>query len=398
MRRTQLFAKPTWHTLGLWAQCPVCVLLAFAILAPCSAVAQLANRPARVEVVVPKPPTPVTVDTQRVLVYELYVTNFSPGPLRLRQIDILDPAKPANPLARYRDSALRGMVVSAGSMMGDTTSTGLEPGGRRVVFVWLPILGQANSPVALRHRLVFDILDSATMQRDRGTRSQLDSIMVPVLVATAPALSAPLHGGQWLAASGPSNASDHRRTVAAIGGRAWLAQRFAIDWNMVGPNGDTHHGDEHQNESYWGFGQSVHAVAAGQVVAVVDSIADNAPHLPLPPITLGNITGNVVTIRIGPGQYATYAHLKHGSIRVRAGQTVTAGDVIALVGNSGQTTAPHLHFQITDGPAALGSEGIPYVLRSYTDLGSGSTFEENAHPSIARQRALPGENDVVALP
>ena len=62
-------------------------------------------------------------------------------------------------------------------------------------------------------------------------------------------------------------------SIAAIGGRAWLAQRFAIDWNMVGPNGDTHHGDEHQNESYWGFGQSVYAVTAGQVVAVVDSIA-----------------------------------------------------------------------------------------------------------------------------
>jgi murein DD-endopeptidase MepM/ murein hydrolase activator NlpD len=107
----------------------------------------------------------------------------------------------------------------------------------------------------------------------------------------------------------------------------------------------------------------------------VDSIADHAPHSPLPPITLGNIGGNVVTTRIGPGQYAMYAHLKHGSTRVRIGQNVAAGQIIALVGNSGQTTAPHLHFQFTDGSALFGSEGIPYVLRSYTDLGSGSAFE-----------------------
>ena len=70
MRRRQLFAKPTRWTLRLRVQSPVCVLLAVAILAPCSAAAQLANRPARIEVVVPKPPTPVTVDTQRVLVYQ----------------------------------------------------------------------------------------------------------------------------------------------------------------------------------------------------------------------------------------------------------------------------------------------------------------------------------------
>jgi murein DD-endopeptidase MepM/ murein hydrolase activator NlpD len=166
----------------------------------------------------------------------------------------------------------------------------------------------------------------------------------------------------------------------------------------VGPNGDTHHGDEHQNDSYWGFGQSVHAVASGQVVAVVDSIPDHAPHSPLPLITLGNIAGNYVTVRIVAGRYATYAHLKHGSIRVHTGQNVSSGEVIALLGNSGQSTAPHLHFQITDGPAVLASEGIPYLLTSYTDLGSGQAFEESQHPTIPRRRAIPEENEVVAFP
>ena len=65
---------------------------------------------------------------------------------------------------------------------------------------------------------------------------------------------------------------------------------------------------------------------------------------------------------------------------------------------AGQTTAPHLHFQLTDGPSVLDSEGIPYTLESYTDLGSGQDFEEDKHPSIPRRRAMPGENEVVALP
>jgi murein DD-endopeptidase MepM/ murein hydrolase activator NlpD len=133
------------------------------------------------------------------------------------------------------------------------------------------------------------------------------------------------------------------------------------------------------------------------VVAAVDSIADNVPHSSLPPFTLGTIAGNFVTIRMAANQYATYAHLKHGSLRVHTGQSVSTGDVIALLGNSGQATAPHLHFQITDGASVLGSEGVPYVLDSYTDLGSGQSFEENKHPSILRRRALPEENEVVAL-
>jgi murein DD-endopeptidase len=365
-----------------------------------SAVAQIAERPARVEVVIPKAPTPVTVDTQRVLVYELHVTNFGTGPLVLRQLDIMDAASPHVPLASYRDSALGRVVVPAGSMMdmGGASSTRLDPGVRAIVFVWLPIEPSRGTRDVLRHRLFFDIGDSATMRRDRGTQSVIDNIMVEVSRRPAPVLPAPLRGGQWLAGSAPSNTSDHRRSLAAIDGHVRIAQRFAIDWNMVGPNGDTHHGDEHKNESYWGFGQPVYSVASGEVVAAVDSIADHPPHSAPPVVTLASITGNYVTVRIGPDRYATYAHLEHGGIRVHVGQSVRAGEVIALLGCTGQTTAPHLHFQLTDGPSVLDSEGIPYTLESYTDLGSGQDFEEDKHPSIPRRRAMPGENEVVALP
>jgi murein DD-endopeptidase MepM/ murein hydrolase activator NlpD len=236
------------------------------------------------------------------------------------------------------------------------------------------------------------------VRRDGATQSALDRIVVPVSRDVTRVLRAPLDAGEWLAGSGPSNTSDHRRALTAIDGRGYIAQRFAIDWQMVGSNGNTYHGDEHQNESFWGFGQPVHSVAAGEVIAILDSIPDNVPHTALPTATLRTIAGNFVMIRIGAHQYATYAHLRRGSIRVRVHQRLGRGDVIGLLGNSGQSTAPHLHFQVTDGPSVLGSEGIPYVLGSYTFLGPARDFEERAHPTVPRRREIPVEDAVVGLP
>jgi murein DD-endopeptidase MepM/ murein hydrolase activator NlpD len=133
------------------------------------------------------------------------------------------------------------------------------------------------------------------------------------------------------------------------------------------------------------------------VVAAVDSIEDHAPHGPVPPVTLANIAGNYVTIRIGPDRYATYAHLKRGSIRVHTGQRVGSGEVIALVGNTGQSTGPHLHFQISDGNSFLGSEGVPFVFDRFRFLGYAKDFEENKHPDSPRRLEIPVEDEVIGL-
>jgi len=361
------------------------VLIA-ATLSAHAAMAQLARRQARVEITTPKPPQVVIVDGHRVLVYELHVTNFGRGPLGFREIDVF---ADKDQVAAFRDSALTQMLQPG---------TVLNPFSLTVAYVWIALDPPKVVPARLRHRLVFDVLDTADQRRDGGTQSAIDSIVVPVTHVASLLVRAPLDSGQWLAGSSPSNTSDHRRSLNAIDGHGYVARRFAIDWVRIGPNGNTYHDDEHRNENFWGFGQPVRSVAAGEVVAVLDSIPDNTPHAPLPGFAPRTLAGNFVTVRIGPGQYATYAHLARGSVRVHVRQHIGRGELVGLLGNSGQATGPHLHFQITDGPSVLASEGIPYVLDRYTFLGYAKDLDPDKHPSIPRRAELPGNDAVVGLP
>ena len=358
--------------------------------------AQLSQRQARVEVLAPKPPTPVIIDSaEQVLVYELHVTNMGGGALRLVELQVSG-NNPSRLLATYRDAALRDMVERAGLRQGGATR--LDPGQRAVVFVWLPLSRSSSMPATLSHRVLFDILDSAYVSRDAGTQQAIDRIIVPVLRDSQLVIKPPLDSGEWLVGDGASNTSSHRRSVNAVDGSAQDAERFAIDFVRIGPNGDTYQGDEHRNESYWTFNQPVRSVADGEVVAVVDSIADHTPHAPIPRVTLANIAGNYVTVKIGAHRFATYAHLRRGSTRVRVGQHLKTGDVLGLVGNTGQATGPHLHFQITDAPSVLAAEGIPFVFERYRFLGNAADFEESKHPNQPRRNMLPREDEVIGFP
>lgn len=112
-------------------------------------------------------------------------------------------------------------------------------------------------------------------------------------------------------------------------------------------------------------------------------------------VTLDNIAGNYVILRIAPKRYVTYAHLQTGSIKVALHDRVARGTVIARLGNTGQATAPHLHFQVTDGNSVLQSEGVPFIFANFTDLGPGSDYEVGKHPSIPRRDSIPGKDEVV---
>ena len=100
------------------------------------------------------------------------------------------------------------------------------------------------------------------------------------------------------------------------------------------------------------------AVADGIVAATKDSIPENPVGGRAVKIDLVTVGGNFVGIDIGNGRYALYAHVQPGSLRVKVGDHVKRGQVVALLGNSGNSTEPHVHFQIAD------ATGVPVVGRS----------------------------------
>jgi len=74
--------------------------------------------------------------------------------------------------------------------------------------------------------------------------------------------------------------------------------------------------------------------------------------------------GNIITIRHeanGVVEYTSYGHLKAGSVRVKPGDVVKQGQIIGEVGDTGDSDAVHLHFQVNAGPNAFMSKSLPAV-------------------------------------
>src|SRR6267154_877696 len=376
-------------------------LISFLIVLAVFGVPQAAfarERGPRVEVVCPSPPMSVKLGEHKVLVYELHITNFDIMPLTLKRLEVFADAGGNQPLKVISDEALAAVMVEAGSMSGAKDSQIIGPAKRAVVFVWIELGLDARLPGSLRHRMIFAAGAAGDAGGGATAESTLEDFLVPVGQDAAVILSLPFEGGVWLAGDGPGNDSNHRRSIVAIDGHTHDAQRFAIDWVKVGPNGDSHHDGTARNENWWGYGEPVLAVADGEVTQVLDGIPENAPRVLPREVTLDNIVGNYVTLRIASNRYVTYAHLQTGSVKVRLHDHVARGRVIGRLGNTGQATAPHLHMQVTDANSALESEGVPFIFSSFTDLGPGSDYELDKHVSIPRTDSIPGQDEVVEFP
>ncbi len=302
-----------------------------------------------VDLMVPVPPVPVLLNGKTHLMYELHITNAGDGMLNLKRIDVLGDGKV---LAGFEGKELNGMLYREDEpARGDNRS--LPPGVRAVAFLDVVLDAGVSPPAELQHRIAVAELT-------------LDGPAVAVSKAKPMVLGPPLRGGEWLAANGPSNTSIHRRALLAVAGRYHIAQRFAIDWLREGADGKTYNGDPKDNKNYHAYGSEVLAVADGVVVELKDGIPENVPgpRSRAVPITLETVGGNHVVLDLGGGRYAFYAHLQPGKLRVHMGDRVKRGQVLGLLGNSGNSTEPHLHFHLSDGVSPLGSEGLPYVLDS----------------------------------
>ena len=337
------------------------------VTAAVSAAAAAQQIPASIEFRVPKPPTVAAGDSGAFLTYELVVTNLTPSVVALKRIEVLNGADTSRAMLTVADSALMRVIARPGVNVPPSERLQIGGGSRAMLYLWLPMeRPPIRAPATLRHRLTFQRIggDSAVFV--------LSGAVTPVTPA-AVRIRPPLRG-EWFAANGPSNLSGHRRTAIALDGTVAIGQRFAIDFLQIDSSGNTWRPgtDSTRNASYYAYGKEIYAVGDGIVVETKDSIPENSPRSAVAravPITLVTVGGNHIVVDMGQGHYAFYAHVQPGTLRVKLGDRVKAGQVLALLGNSGNSTEPHLHFHMGDGVSPLGSEGIPYALSSMELVG-----------------------------
>ena len=343
------------------------------------------------DVSVPVAPTAFKAGGKTHLVYELHATNFSRSDCVLTRLEVIGAGEKS--LARYEGNELAAMLARPGAPP-DVEKPKVGAGLRAITHVWLTLEAGAEIPTTLQHRLgvkVGDFPEEMVLDCARVAVGQKPLVISP-----------PLRGGEWLAGNGPSNTSGHRRALIAVSGQAHIAQRFAIDWVRLREDGRTFTGDPKDNKNYRCYGAEALAVADAVVVAAKDGIPENVPGPTsrAVPITLETVGGNHVILDLGQGRNAFYAHLQPGSLRVKVGDKVRRGQVVGLVGNSGNSTEPHLHFHISDANSPLGSDGLPYLLPAFEVQGKGWGWKAAEAKAAAekRQMEIPLENDVVRFP
>ena len=342
------------------------------------------------DVVIPIAPTAFKADGKWHLVYELHLNNMDRWAYQLTKVEAISGDSAERSLVSYSGTELNGAMSRPGQP-ALTDKSKIGPGSLAVVYVWATVNSLEEVPATIRQRLTVKV----------GTYpEEMIIVTAPIAVGRgAVAITSPLRGDHWLAANGPSNTSGHRRALIPIDGHAAISQRFAIDWVKLGDDGKTYKGDEKDNKNYYAFGSEALAVSDGIVTETKDGIPLNVPGIDsrAVPITLETVGGNHVIIDIGNGNYAFYAHLQPGSLRVKLGDKVHRGQVVGLVGNTGNSTEPHLHFHIENGSSPLGAEGLPYSLPSFEVVGHGWTWKpsDSKGPAEIHKNEMPTENEVV---
>jgi murein DD-endopeptidase MepM/ murein hydrolase activator NlpD len=131
-------------------------------------------------------------------------------------------------------------------------------------------------------------------------------------------------------------------------------QAWALDLGVLADDNRRADGTGRSNSDFAAYGQPVVADAPGVVAIVVDGVPDNQPKQ----VNGYDKHGNYVVIDHQNGEFSLMAHLSPGSIRVRPGQLVAAGEELGRCGNSGQSTEPHVHWQVMNHALAHVARGL----------------------------------------
>lgn len=322
----------------------VCSLIS-SLLFTSKAFAEELNLPPSATINVYEAPRPVLALNKAYLVYELYVTNYAAQPLVLTSLDVSGDDFKHFKLSK-EDLAKSILAIKPDDKKSNSLT--LQPGEAKIFYLWFAFDNLSKVPNKLKHEFIF---------KNGSINTEYTINKTPAVI-----ISAPLKGANWLIGNGLSNFSVHRRSAVYFDGRPYFSERYAVDLVILDKNSKTFKGDVNKNKSYYCYNQDVLAVAKAKVVQVKDGIPENIPHSDkyAAPMNVESMGGNYIILDLGEGRFASYAHLIPGSIKVKVGDKVKPGQVLAKLGNSGHSSEPHLHFQISDKPSMLKSNGLPF--------------------------------------
>jgi hypothetical protein len=341
------------------------------------------------------------------IVYELVLTNANVTPATLESVEVIDSSNPSKTLGTYQGQDLLSHLRTTGSSPADNAT--IEFNNTRLLLIDLDLDPQTKIPGKLLHRV--RLLGATGPARQPMTPVSMTYTVAPLEITNnLPHIGPPLEGKGWVAVNGCCGGTAvHRASSLSCNGGIYFSQRFAIDWMLLDSGGRLMNGDVGDVHSYPDYGAKVLAVADGTVVGMLNDLNDQKPgDLPDPKtITLENVDGNHIVLDLGNGVYAFYAHLQKGSVNVTVGDRVKRGQVLAKLGNTGNTSGPHLHFHLMEGSSVLCSNGMPYAMDSFSLAGQlpyddfakatgvEGDFSKGLRPASARREQYPMDLDII---
>jgi len=316
-------------------------------------------------------PAPVRGTDEKVhLAYELLLTNATSLPFELKGLEVADAAS-GEALLLMGPDQLHRSVIRIGEPSEGTDEVGpvtIGPAETWIAWIDVQLDEGAAVPAQVQHTA------SGALLRPNGAPAEVDASIGTTAVDAqgATVVAVPVQAGTWYMSEGCCmDDTHHRRGFAPINGQGLVPQRFAIDFYMLDDENRTWVGDPSQITSYLSYQQPILAAAAGTVVRSVDGFP-NSTSMPEPPKIppIEETVGNHVVVEIAPGLYALYGHMDTGSVRVKVGDKIEQGQELGLIGSSGNSTTPHLHFHLQTEPTFFPSDGVPYAFEEFELIGS----------------------------
>lgn len=342
---------------------------------------------------IPQKPEPVIINAQPTLFYEVHIANISREGMVIRDFSI-HTIHNGDTLLHYYGSALSRRLSTLRPQKERSPGEIVAPGDSMILYIEASTKNAQFPP--LYHCIRFQLAGDTTVAHTLHHDTLRFRNPAPVV------LSSPLKGGNWVAIFDPAWERGHRRVVYTVDGKLRIPGRFAIDFMMI----DSMHyvkGSEDSIHNWYGYAQEVLAVADAEVASVRDDFPESPTLSAHPDHKPEQATGNFISLKLAGGRYVFYEHLKPGSIRVRPGEQVKKGQVIALLGFTGQTTGPHLHFHVADNNSPLGAEGLPFVFENFTQVGHYPDFSRFGKEKFIRiparnvKKEMPASNSVLVF-